>query len=232
MRLDDRLSKIASLVAPGAALADIGSDHARLPLWLLAEGLISAAIATDIAAGPCRTAASFIETAGQSARITVRRGDGLSPLKPGEADTIVIAGLGGASIVRILQRAPKILAAASSLILQPMTGSRLVRAFLPPESWLIADEELAADGGRIYEIILAKPNHTGENISYSDWQLAAGPCLLRKNHPLLPAHIGNIAKNCEKILLGLGKSLRPPDQNKYQATKTLLAKAKEFLQCP
>ena len=92
MNIGARLEAIAALVPQNCVVADIGTDHAYLPVWLMQKGLIKAAIAADIAEGPCRAAQTNIGMYGLKDKIEVRRGSGLTVLKPGEADGAVIAG--------------------------------------------------------------------------------------------------------------------------------------------
>ena len=103
MNIGARLEAIAALVPQNCVVADIGTDHAYLPVWLMHKGLIKAAIAADIAEGPCRAAQTNIGMYGLKDKIEVRRGSGLTVLKPGEADGAVIAGMGGSTIVQILE---------------------------------------------------------------------------------------------------------------------------------
>ena len=93
MNIGARLEAVAKLVPQGCVLADIGTDHAYLPVWLLQKGQIKAAVAADIAAGPCRAAQTNIGMYGLRDKIEVRMGSGLTVLKPGEADGAVIAGM-------------------------------------------------------------------------------------------------------------------------------------------
>ena len=97
MNIGARLEAVAKLVPQGCVLADIGTDHAYLPVWLLQKGQIKAAVAADIAAGPCRAAQTNIGMYGLRGKIEVRMGSGLTVLKPGEADGAVIAGMGGST---------------------------------------------------------------------------------------------------------------------------------------
>ena len=103
MHIDRRLETIANLVPQGCVLADIGTDHAYLPVWLLEKQRISRAIAGDIAAGPCQAARTTVAQFGQHKHVEVRQGSGLKVLSPGEADCIAIAGMGASTIISILE---------------------------------------------------------------------------------------------------------------------------------
>ena len=105
MRMDSRLSLIASLIRHGSRIADIGTDHAKLPIWLITQSICPYAIATDIRESPLKRASSAIEKAGVQAHISVRLGDGLSPVSPDEVDDISISLMIGNTISLILDAA-------------------------------------------------------------------------------------------------------------------------------
>ena len=126
--LQPRLRAIADLVPAGSRLADIGTDHGYIPIDLLLDGRISAAIATDIGALPLDHARRTARCCGLTEGIDFRLGDGLAPLAPGEADVIVIAGMGGDSVAAILSAAPWA-REGPLLLLQPMSKAEVLRAF-------------------------------------------------------------------------------------------------------
>ena len=99
VKLDNRLQKIADLVPAGVRLADIGTDHAYLPAALLLAKKIAFAVAADVAAEPCQVAKTTLAMYGLKQCSEVRQGDGLKVLKPGECDCLVMAGMGGSTIV-------------------------------------------------------------------------------------------------------------------------------------
>ena len=156
MTLDARLALVAALVPPDSRVADVGTDHARLPIALVTAGRCPAAVATDIHEGPWRRAIEAVAAAGLADRIAVRRGDGLAPVQPPEADTIVIAGLGGETIAAILAAAPWTAAPSKTLLLQPMSKPERLRAWLSAAGFALAEERLAADGGRLYTVLRAR----------------------------------------------------------------------------
>ena len=105
MRLDKRLQAVASLVPRGSRFADIGTDHAYLPVWLLEQGVIASAVAGDIAAGPCQAARTTVAMHGAADKIAVRQGSGLAVLVPGEVDCIAICGMGVSTVFMLLSAA-------------------------------------------------------------------------------------------------------------------------------
>lgn len=134
-------------------LADIGSDHAYLPIALLQEKKIQRAIITDVAKGPIQSAKQTVEQSGLEEFCSVRMGDGLSPVKPGEASCLVIAGMGGILISEILQRGAEVARSAESLILQPMQHAVRLRDFLNTNYYKIVEERVVYDAGKYYEVI-------------------------------------------------------------------------------
>ena len=120
-RLGNRLALCASMVREGTKLADIGTDHAYLPIWLARKGRISSAIAADVKPLPLRSAEQNIRRYHVEEQITTRLSDGLRALSPDEADDIVLAGMGGELIIRLIGEAPWLKAGDKRLILQPMT---------------------------------------------------------------------------------------------------------------
>ena len=149
-QLDARLQMCADFVPPGAGLADIGTDHAYLPVWLCKSGKIPKAIAADIGQGPLQSAGESIARYQAQDRIETRLSDGLAAFSPGEADTIVIAGMGGELIARILGAAPWVKNPSVTLILQPMTAVRELRLFLWENGFRVESETCCRDGRHVY----------------------------------------------------------------------------------
>lgn len=183
MELDARLHAVAGLVLPGGLVADIGTDHAYLPAYLVTERICEGAIATDCAEGPCRSARRLIAQLGLADRIAVRLGNGLHALAPGEADTVVLAGMGGRLIVDILSASPAVTAAARRLVLQPQKNIDLLRRFLCRQGWRIVAERVAQEGGFYYPVIAAEQGR----MQLSAREAQYGPCLLRERPPLFLA---------------------------------------------
>ena len=156
MELTKRLLAVASFVREGAYLMDVGTDHAYLPIYLAETGRVNAALASDINEGPCESARKHIAENGLSGKIEVKRANGLSGLSPKGKTDVAIAGMGGALICEILEKADFIKNPEVRLILQPMRNAPDVRAYLLREGFEIAGEALAREEDRIYEIICAE----------------------------------------------------------------------------
>lgn len=172
MELTERLLAAASFVRDGAYFIDVGTDHAYLPIYLAEKGRISSATASDINEGPCESARAHIAENGFSDMIEVRRANGLAGHSARGKTDIVIAGMGGALICEILEKADFIKDKNVRLILQPMRNVRDLRAYLLCEGFHIVDEALAREGERIYEIICAE--YCGEAQKESELSLLIG----------------------------------------------------------
>lgn len=153
--LDKRLQAVADKVRPGRCLADIGTDHAYLPVDLVSRGISPSAIACDLRDGPLENARRAVCEAGLSDRIDCRLGDGLSPLSAGEAEEIVIAGMGGETVAAILDTCPWTKNKNSHFVFQPMTRSEDLRRYLLTNGYTILSETTLEQGGHLYVVIEA-----------------------------------------------------------------------------
>ena len=152
LALQPRLHLLARLVPEGCRLTDVGTDHGYLPVALLQQGRITAAIASDIGAEPlehARRTAMQYGVDGMDFRLCA----GLSGVAPEETDVIVIAGMGGETIISILQDAPWTADGRHRLLLQPMTKAAALRRWLADNGYTFTDEHLVEDKGRIYPIL-------------------------------------------------------------------------------
>lgn len=151
--LDKRLCCVAEQVRPGSIPVDIGTDHALLPIELVSSGYCPRAIASDIRPGPAARARRAVEDCGLSDRIDVRLGGGLSVIQPQEADDIVIAGMGGETIVSILSDSPWVASPDYRLILQPMSRPEFLRRWLRVTGFVLEEEPAVRDAGRLYTVL-------------------------------------------------------------------------------
>lgn len=184
MKLTPRLQAIAELIPPGSVIADIGTDHAYLPIYLLLEQISQRAVAIDINQAPLAQAQETVAAFNCHQKIDLRLGNGLEILQDDdEVDTIVIAGLGGRTIASILEAGSDKIRHLQRLILQPMNETGYLRLFLAQNGLAIVHEELVLEGKRLYEIILARP---GQELEQDPFRISLGPRLLEKKPPLLP----------------------------------------------
>ena len=153
-QLSERLKMIASHVSPGDTAADIGTDHGYIPIWLLSSGITDRVILTDINEGPLRKARNNIQKWLPETVPDLRQGPGLSVLNPGEAEVLMIAGMGGILISRILEADPEIVSTALRLVLQPRNHAYTLRKYLRGlREFVVSDEQIAVEAGRFCEII-------------------------------------------------------------------------------
>jgi tRNA (adenine22-N1)-methyltransferase len=150
-------------VPVGAKVADVGTDHAYLPIALAKAGKAKSIIACDIKEKPLEKARENIEKFGVFG-IETRLGDGISPIKEGEADTVIIAGMGGDVITHILSNCPWIKNSGVFLMLQPMTGAEVLRSFLNSNLFCIEKEIPLVDAGEVYSVMLVRFSGIKENL--------------------------------------------------------------------
>ena len=206
-RLSKRLLAAAGLVKPCRVLADIGTDHAYLPIYLVQQGIADHAIAMDLRRGPLEHAEKNIaELCGTREKITTRLSDGLKELKEGEADAIVIAGMGGALTVRIIAESMQTARAARELILQPQSEVPAVRAFLWDNGWVIEEENMVLEDGKYYPMMRVCRDSGGagvQRMEAGECGLKYGPLLLRQRHPVLYSYLQYEHETKRQILLQL-----------------------------
>ena len=198
LQLQPRLQMLADLVPPGAILADVGTDHGYLPVYLLQKGAIKRAIASDIGAEPLDHARRTAEEYG--AALELRLCDGLAGIAPHEVDTVVIAGMGGESIISILSAAPWT-KDGCRLILQPMTRQELLRRWLAENGYRFTAEHLVEDKGTIYPILCVEG---GEQPSLSEAETYAG--LLLADDPLYGEYLTRQMARLQKAADGMRRS--------------------------
>ncbi|QKS73209.1 tRNA (adenine(22)-N(1))-methyltransferase TrmK [Paenalkalicoccus suaedae] len=162
--LSKRLHKVSEYVL-GGTVADIGSDHAHLPVYLVKSGVCEYAIAGEVNEGPLDSAKENISKHELTCKVEARLGNGLDVLADRAADTIVIAGMGGPLISSILEHGKDHLAFVTRLVLQPNVAGDHVRGWLYSNGWKLITETILEEDGHIYEIIVAEK---GEESIYQD----------------------------------------------------------------
>lgn len=195
MNLGPRLEAVTQLAAAGRYRqgADIGTDHAKLAIELVKRGICQKVIASDKNTGPCEAARRAISGVNLADAIEVRQGDGLASLSPGEAELIIMAGMGGELMLNILNEGRAVLVNEPRLVLQPQTDLIEVRRSLCKDGWRIVDEALAEENGHLY-VALALEKHGGA-FSLTEEQLITGVCLKAKMPELWAKYAReNIAK--------------------------------------
>ena len=212
MILDVRLGAAAKLVPQGARLADIGSDHAYLPISLCLDGRIDCALASDINEGPVAAAVSNINKYGLSSKICAIRADGLDMAKSFEPDCITVLGMGGELIVSILDRAEWIRNERITLILQPMTHPEVLSRYLAENGFEITDELIVQDGGRddrIYRLLSAK--YIGVPYEISEVESLIGKKNIERLDPITVAYTERLIRVLDARIRGKKSAGQPTD---------------------
>lgn len=215
LELSPRLQLLADWVPNGARLADVGTDHGYLPVWLLLHGRIHSAIAGDLRKGPLERAKETGRTYGV-ANIDYRLGSGLAEIRIDEVDTIVIAGMGGENIASILRDAPWTAEGQHTLLLQPQSKAEELRRFLMERGYRIIREALVFDRGTIYPVMEVKAGKMELDIG----QLWGGAKLL--HDPLGERYIIEKIVRLQGAVAGANRSGRPEDQEKADGLRDIL----------
>lgn len=258
VKLSKRLSALAELVTPGNRLADVGTDHGYIPVFLCQTEVIPSAIAMDINEGPLQRAGSHIAEYHLEDRIQTRLSDGLHKLLPGEADTILIAGMGGGLMQRILSEGGQALDGVSELILQPQSEIPGMRRFLRNHGFLIVDENMIEEDGKFYPMMKVhrldeRMHDSGGSIQKSDKKIRVndevrksdeifpalrmqeledqfGPVLLKNRNPVLLIWLKRELSITDGIFLRLTEQLgKCPDNEKLILRRQEISEKKKLL---
>lgn len=200
MKLDSRLMAIANLVRKDRVFADIGTDHAYLPVYLVENGIIQKSIAADLRVGPLENARLAVESYNFSDKIELRLSDGLDNFKENEVEEIAVAGMGGLLISSFIERTEWLKNSDIHLILQPMTHIEELRKTLFDNGFIIDNEVVAEDGDKLYIIISAY--YYGDSTAYTDLDLIVGRLPLN-NDVLSKKYLLKIYEKYNKKLFAL-----------------------------
>ena len=206
MQLSKRLTAAAHMVTKGSRLADVGCDHGYIPIALVTEGHVPYAVAMDVNQGPLERARQNIEQFAAAQYIETRLSDGVAALRPGEVDSIIIAGMGGNLMMRILEDGRDVLKETKEMILQPQSEIAGVRRYLQEHGYQILDEEMVLEDGKYYMMMKVIHGHMEyEKEIFFEY----GKILLEKQHPVLREFLykklGTAEKICEKIAANRGE---------------------------
>lgn len=197
IELTPRLRMVANMIPDGAKLADIGTDHAYLPVALMLEGKVASAIAADLRQGPLSRAMETVKEYGLTGKIGFRLCDGLAGIGADEVNAVSIAGMGGETIAMILQAALWIREKNVTLVLQPMSSMDELRRWLQQNGYLIVEERLAREGDTIYTAMMVK---VGEMPLMSTAEYCAGK---NTDDPLRGAWLEHWIKRVGRALNGM-----------------------------
>ena len=189
VQLSDRLTAIAEMVTEGNRLVDVGCDHGYLPVYLMLQHKIPGAIATDVGKGPLTRAQEHIAQYHMEAYIETRLCNGLSEIRSGEGDALVIAGMGGPLMERILSEGRHALPGFQELILQPQSDIPHFRRFVMQNGYQIIQEEMILEDGKFYPIMKAVPYEGERPAVWSRAEEMFGRLLLERKHPVLKLYL-------------------------------------------
>jgi len=206
IKLSKRLQGVANLVTEGSYIADVGTDHAYVPIFLCQKNIITGAIAMDVSEGPLGVAGGNIRNYGLEKQIELRLSDGFAALTPGEVEVAILAGMGGAIMIKILSSHMNVTTSLQACVLQPLSGLYKIREFLISNGFMIVKEDLVKEKDNFYPMVKVIPpkkegnkNDTTDGISkdsidskvndskeeWSKVELAYGKLLLEGKHPIL-----------------------------------------------
>ncbi|WP_324824159.1 class I SAM-dependent methyltransferase [Sinanaerobacter sp. ZZT-01] len=216
VKLSDRLQTIAENIHVGETIADIGTDHGLLPIFLYENAISPFVVLIDINEGPLQKAKKNIEQYTKNSNFDLRLGSGLEPLKSGEVDVVVIAGMGGLLMCEILQKNLQKSKTYNKFVLQPRTAPEKLKKWLLLHGFQVTDEILVREGRFLCEIIVAQLNEDTEKITEKQikemeerLELEVNPILFEKQDPLLLSYIENKIRIengiLEEILIGVGQ---------------------------
>ncbi len=186
MELSIRLQAVADLVSEGMVVADIGTDHGYIPIYLVENGKSPKAFAMDVNKGPLLRARDHIQEHGLLDKIETRQSDGAKNLTCGECDAIVIAGMGGGLTIRILEEGKAIFKNLKEFVLQPQSELSKVRGYLVQQGYCIVQENMVLDAGKFYPMMKVMNENSAP---YNEVELCYGKLLLESKHPVLQSFL-------------------------------------------
>ena len=214
-RLDARLAAAFAYVRPGHVAADIGCDHGKLSAALAGSGRCPLVLACDLRPGPLEKARVTCAPCGN--KVQCRLGSGLEVLAPGEADDIIIAGMGAETIIEILEAAPWVREEKIPLVLQPMSSLPELRDWLEKNGYAIAREQLAREGDTLYVVMGVTAGEMGEQ---TPGQLWAGR---QSRDPLRGEYLAQQERKLRRAVEGMAKSRGEETQQRRRELEQVLS---------
>ena len=226
MQLSQRLEKLMSLAGSSLCAADIGTDHGMVPIELVRRGVFARAIASDVRKGPLAAASAHVRAAGLADRIDLRLGDGLQVLTSGEADVILISGMGGALMQRILTEGEAAAKTAKRLVLSPQSEIPEFRSFLQENGYAITGEAIVCEERKFYFLMTAEP---GGQTPWEGAERLYGKYLLEEGGKTLTAYVKKRKAVIERILKNLAQAGDPKAQARRREAEEELRLTEEAL---
>jgi tRNA (adenine22-N1)-methyltransferase len=227
-KLSKRLEMVASFVPTGAIVADIGSDHAYLPCYLVHKGVASRAIAGEVVKGPFESAVRQVRSEGLTEKITVRMADGLAAIEESDhVSAVTIAGMGGPLIVSILEKHPAALTSVTRLILQPNIHAKAIREWAIEHNWAIQDEVILEEDGKVYEIVVLQRGQ----MNLTEAEILLGPKLMAVKSEVFKNKWKREITNWQRVQKAIEQAERTPENEaKYQDLAHLIQLVQEAIE--
>lgn len=226
-KLSKRLETVASYVPKNAVVADIGSDHAYLPCYLVLNNRVIGAVAGEVVKGPYESACHEVRQENLQEQIKVRLADGLQAIEQDDHVTaITIAGMGGPLIASILEKDPERLAGVKRLILQPNIHAIAIREWSTRNNWKIVGEAILKEDGKIYEVLVLEPGQE----SLSEAELLYGPLLMKQQNDVFKEKWNHEMMQWQHVLEALNNAEKTADIiKKEREIKRLIEMTREVL---
>ncbi|MBQ2985879.1 MAG: SAM-dependent methyltransferase [Tyzzerella sp.] len=200
MELSRRLQAVADLISDGLVVADVGTDHGYIPIYLIEAEKSPKAYALDVNKGPLLRAKEHIAAYRMNSRIETRLSDGVRALEVGECECVVIAGMGGALTIKILEDGEEVFRNLKEFVLQPQSEVQKVREYLCNHAYVIVEEDMVFDEGKFYPMFRVI---NGYPSTYHKIELCYGKLLLEKKNLVLKAFLNKEKKKKTTILSNL-----------------------------
>ncbi len=227
MELSKRLQAVADLVSGGLTVADVGTDHGYIPIYLVEQEKCKKAFALDVNKGPLLRAKEHIAQHELENRIETRLSDGVKALSVGECDCVIIAGMGGALTIKIMEEGRDVFQSLKEFVLQPQSELAKVRKYLCDNHYIILKENIVLEDGKYYPMMKVK---SGEAQNYTQAEMCYGKCLLADKNLILKQFLEKEVRTKEKILSDLQSESSEHIQNRIQELQEELALVNEALQ--
>lgn len=232
MELSKRLAAVAGMVTKGNVVCDVGCDHGYVSIYLVQKGISPHIIAMDVREGPLSHAKEHIRMYGLCDYIETRLSDGVEKLEIGEADTLILAGMGGRLMEGIITRGLTKVLKLKELILQPQSEIALFRKFLRENGFLIVDEDMIYEDGKYYPLMRVVPRQQGaETDNFEEISDTYGEILLIKRHPVLKQYLDfqnekltGLLQELTELSTGSEKSRKRVDEVKKELLLNQLAR--------
>ena len=203
MSLSDRLKAVAAMITPGLRVADVGCDHGYLAIYLIRKNISPHVIAMDVGEGPLMRAVEHVREAGLTDRIETRLSDGLDKLAEDEAECVVMAGMGGRLMMKIMEDGGAVCSEIREFILQPQSEIEMVRHFLENNGYRIISEDMVFEDDKFYPMM--KVIHGKMDLDKPVYY-RYGRILIKEQHPVLRAYLRRERRNLLDIAEGLRQS--------------------------